>query len=510
MLSATWSRVVVGAVAGAALVGAAGYRRTVSAMPNWRERARHEAYKAAYNDAPVNYNQQLFEPNFNFPKTMPREDYRELPWMKIDYNERPEEYLNAVLDYCFEGNTECDFRVQQNKVRQWYSAPWLATGPFGREPIHGLTMERPADPGYLASEDKRWNSFGGYTIGQFWKHPAKPTLDRSVEFPAGTVAFKLLFTHATEEDIPALRGAKEWQAGIGVPKHPVPPTASRGAYLKALEEAMAPTYRGPDPYPLRLIQVDVMVRDPRSKIGTRDLREVRLIIPTLARDPRSKIGTRDLREVRLIIPTLARDPRSKIGWLFGSFMYDKDQPNPAHPGEDAWWRLVPMALQWGNDPNLTPDAYYNQGKRPKESWNNPRVKELKLLPKGRPFLGYLERANGIVDSFISSCASCHSTASILPPKPVSKPAATPGMEPDTMQWFRNVGCGEPFEEGVLSLDYSMQLNFGMKGLKGWLRDNPEPSGIGKMNDALTKSPDVGNVMTSIAHEKWREDGISHI
>ncbi|KAI8495106.1 hypothetical protein Bbelb_270920 [Branchiostoma belcheri] len=504
MLSMTWSRVAVGAIAGAAMVGAAGYRRKVSAMPNWKERAREEAFRRAFNNPPSNYHGELFEPTLVFPKKTPPEDYRELPFMRVDFRQEPEKYMQAVIDYCFEGNTECDFRVQNNKVRPWYSAPWLATRYFGREPVHGMTMERPAEPGYLATTDKRWiqtwsvgfyNAYGGYTIGQFWKDPGKPTLTENVNFPPGTVAFKLLFTEATERDIPGLKGSKVWEAAIAMPTSPIPPTASQQEARTLLANVLNCTDRGPNPYPLRLIQVDVMVRDPRSNIG----------------------------------------------WLFGSFMYNKDQPydSAAHPGEAEWRRLVPVSLQWGNDPDLTPEMYHGFGKRPEESWTSPRVKELKLLPNdfrvdcelcrhwglsrrtgakqncaggveerrgrsrffcggeaergggeaerrgrrgrsfmgGRPYLGYLDRTNGIVDSFISCCASCHSTSSIPAPKAAPKPPDIPQDTPDTMTWFRNVQAGQPFKVGVLSLDYSLQLRTGVSGFKNWLSDNPEPGGL---------------------------------
>ncbi|XP_035684551.1 uncharacterized protein LOC118421395 [Branchiostoma floridae] len=439
MLSARWWRVAAGAAAGAAVVGAVSYREKISAMPqSWKDKVRHEAFRPAYNNPPRNYpsSQPLFSPSFDFPKKMPPEDYKELPWMKIDFKTEPKKYLWALLDYCFEGNTECDFRVEDNRVRRWYYAPWLASRPFGREPIHGLTMDRPSNPGYIAKEDKAWeqtwaagfyNSYGGYTIGKFWENPGKPTLTANVSFPPGTVSFKILFTQATERDVPSLEGSKVWQAAIGVPDPPIPPTASSSEAARILEQTMSARDRGPDPYPLRLIQVDVMVRDPRSEIG----------------------------------------------WVFGTFMYHKDVP-----AADPWRRLVPMTLQWGNDPDLTPEMYYEQGRRPTETWTNPSVRELRLLPKGRPYLGYLERANGIVDGFTSACASCHSTASA----PVDRASrdgesseqTAPGMTPDTMRWFRNVKCGEPFQEGVLSLDYSMQLNSGFGGYRQWLRKNPEP------------------------------------
>ncbi|CAH1256276.1 Hypp1638 [Branchiostoma lanceolatum] len=434
MLSSKWSRVVAGAAAGVAVMGAVSYRRKISAMPQvWKVEAHKEAFKNAYNNPPTKYDGPLFEGSFEFPPALPDENCTDLPFMKIDFKKDSEKYLKAVLDYCFDGNTECDFRVQKNEKhpQRWYNAPWMATRPFGREPIHGLTMERPAGPGYIAKKDQKWeqtwavgfyNSYGAYTIGQFWKEAGEPTLDKDVNFEPGTVAFKLLFTQATPLAVHKLIGAPEWKAAIAIPE--ISPTASESEASEALEKAMLPRDRGADAYPLRLIQVDVMVRDTRSEIG----------------------------------------------WVFGTFMYHMDQRvhNP-------WRRLVPMTLQWGNDPDLTPEQYYEHDGRPNETWTNPRVKELNLLPKGRPYLGYLERANGIVDNFISSCASCHSTASIqVKPAPLQR-VTPPGMVPDTMKWFRNIKAGEPFQDGVRSLDYSLQLDSGMRGYNLWLKKNPKPT-----------------------------------
>jgi hypothetical protein len=47
------------------------------------------------------------------------------------------EYMMAIREYCFEGNLEVDWRVENNKVRPWYHIPWQHYGPAGREGIHG-------------------------------------------------------------------------------------------------------------------------------------------------------------------------------------------------------------------------------------------------------------------------------------------------------------------------------------------------------------------------------------
>ncbi|KAI8494620.1 hypothetical protein Bbelb_278460 [Branchiostoma belcheri] len=544
MLSTKWSRVVTGVVAGAAVVGSVGYRKKTSAVgtgQSWLEMARKEAYRPAYNAKPKNYTGPVFKPNFDFPTEEPVLRDENLPWLAIEFKDDPQAYLKSVLDYCFEGNTECDFRVHNNEVRRWYHSPWMASRPFGRERIHGLTMERPCDPGYIDSHDKRWvqtwavafyNSFGAYTIGKFWKEPGEPTLTNNVLFPEGTVAFKLLFTQATKYDAPYLEGSKEWEVANGIPFPPIPRNASDSEALNILEKTMTPRYRGDDPHRLRLIQVDVMVRDARAETddaaffcaddaGVRaddaaffcaDDAGVRADDAAFfcaddagvrADDAAfSVLTTRVFAQTTQLFSVSAGVREGDAGvraddagvregdtgvcpgdasvYLLGTVLRPEigqsaeRAPNSINdycPEEDAWRRLIPMSLQWGNDPDLTQEKY-DKGDRPAESWTNPLVKELNLLPKTRPYLGYLERANGVVDNFKSCCSSCHSTASIPAPDP-SPPDMVP---PDTMKWFRNINAGDPFEGGVKSLDYSLQLDAGLKGFSEWKKPASQVTG----------------------------------
>lgn len=50
------------------------------------------------------------------------------PWTSINFQSNPAGYAGAVLNYCLEGNTGIDFKVQDNTVRKWYHAPWLHHG----------------------------------------------------------------------------------------------------------------------------------------------------------------------------------------------------------------------------------------------------------------------------------------------------------------------------------------------------------------------------------------------
>jgi hypothetical protein len=186
------------------------------------------------------------DPNFPVPSTVKepfvlRQDYPEtynskesLPWANLDPKVNHVQYMQAVLKYCLEGNTDegVDFRVEKNKVRNWYHAPWLHDDgqktpdkkPIGngREYLHGLTRERASRKFEIHRKQdvklENWaigfyNEPGGYTIGKIWADPLKPDPSQSV-FPEGTVAFKLLFTDGAVEKVPFLAGAKKWTANI--------------------------------------------------------------------------------------------------------------------------------------------------------------------------------------------------------------------------------------------------------------------------------------------------------
>src|SRR5262249_16704059 len=135
--------------------------------------------------------------------------------------------LLAVRSYCFEGNPEVDWDVRKNAVRKWYHAPWQHWGRNGREGIRGLTREATAQPGQLAPTQTNkfqtyavgfYNDLGRYTIGQVWRDPLTPdykTTDKAnpkIQFPVGTVVFKLLFTQASTDQVAFLDPPVEWSA----------------------------------------------------------------------------------------------------------------------------------------------------------------------------------------------------------------------------------------------------------------------------------------------------------
>lgn len=108
-------------------------------------------------------------------------------------------------------------------------------------------------------------------------------------------------------------------------------------------------------------------------------------------------------EVRLIQMDIAvKDPRSTdSGWVFATYVYDESLP--AAMPQQRWHNLTPVGLAWGNDPDVTFDGDPDLD----ETWINPAVPA--------PFDGHVGlhgRLNGPVDNPQSACMSCHSTAQV--------------------------------------------------------------------------------------------------
>jgi hypothetical protein len=352
---------------------------------------------------PPNWSGPVFHLSQNYPQQIRSDRY---PWTEIDPVKEPERYLNTVLRYCLEGNVDADWVLQQNKVRPWLHAPWMHWGDGGREPIHGLTMERTSQPAELApsqtSKFQNWavgmyNAPGGYTIGRVWEDATDPD-PKVAHFPANTVSIKLLFTAATVDQVPTLRGSKEWQAYIYADL----------AHTKSGDPRIVKT--------LHLLQVDIAVREPRVDYTT--------------------------------------------GWVFGTFISDGRVP-----GSDPYAKLKPVGVMWGDDPKFGPTEF-NQQQKPNQGWINPEVKPI------MQHYGWLGRLDGPVDNPKSSCLSCHSTgerpgdATILP---TEKDGTTVPPEGSArwMRWFRNIKAGEPFDARHHSLDYSLQLAFGIRNEVLW-------------------------------------------
>lgn len=356
---------------------------------------------------------KVFQLSQNYVSASPSPDAQ--PWKQIvrrreDFKIKWKEYLLAVIKYAYEGNLEKDWVVQENKGRKWFHAPWMHYGITGREFVHGLTMERNSclselTEGKPCSDDnvpvQNWavsvyNEPGGYYIGKIWQEMYNQTLDPKnpnpkpnpakfphAGFPEGTVAIKLLFTQA---DLNYLKNSVVWSADIYRSKAP--------------------------PQVMRLLQVDVSIRDNNS-------------------------------------PT---------GWVFGTFIYNDDASLVPYnvelpPDKQGWLRVKPVGLMFGNNPE--------------ENFLNDQSEI------GVPqHFGCNNRLNGPVDNYRSSCISCHATAEAARDfKYVKYPFAMNCTPKTNSFWFRNINPRSGnLEERTLSepakktfpLDYSLQLRKGLE------------------------------------------------
>jgi hypothetical protein len=366
----------------------------------------------AHEVPPAGYTGHVFHLSQTYPTTKPTGEAK--PWKSIDYKTHAAEYLNAVLNYCYEGNIQVDWDVQNNAVRKWYHAPWMHRENQGREFIRGTTRERTTPPKRLhASQTSRFTAYavgiynapGGWTIGQVWKDPDNPDPSKA-RFPEGTVSCKLLFTAATPDQVPYLAGSPEWtvfgaDSFTATPRHQMT---------------------------VRLLQIDVAVKDDRAK------------------------GT--------------------SGWVFGTFNY-----NSAAPGATAWEKMVPVGLMWGNDPTLKPQNY-RTGKRPTQSVIIPANVMANTATdwKGLGWLERLNGPIDNPASACLSCHGTAewprtaSTPMYMGTLTWSQVNSTDPFTPDDvaaitqkMRWFRNLKT-QPFDSGNLSLDYSLQL---FEGIQSW-------------------------------------------
>lgn len=361
------------------------------------------AFKDAHNPPPTGWTGPVFKLSQSYPAQLPTSAANTAhPWKSFNFKTKTgaTQYLNAVLQYCFDGNlntaspNDSFADVAANSVRKWYHAPWL-----DREFIHGMTKERPSRPTELGAAQTTqhdnfavgfYNPLGGYVIGRVWKNESQPDPRKAI-FVEGTVSCKLIFTTTPVTQAPFLDGSFTWQADAN---HSTSPTATR-----------------PD---VRLLQVDVAVKDNRAG------------------------------------PT---------GWVFGTFEYSKSATASANWSD----HLVPVGLMWGNDvANII-------AKQPSQEQqiNDTRSPALHL--------GYRGLLNGPIDNPNASCMGCHGAADIAvksAPKPslpsFSKTTPSPTASSTLLHKdFDNIASGQAISSDYLSLDYSLQLQQGIKNaLKG--------------------------------------------
>jgi hypothetical protein len=176
------------------------------------------------------------------------------------------------------------------------------------------------------------------------------------------------------------------------------------------------------------------------------------------------IRPREVDQVRLIqMDIMVRDPRADAtgGWVFLTYVYNGAVANP-----NPWRNLVPLGVMWGEDPRVRTHEKGNP--TPVKLMVNPDLKHTIInvgdsnLPP--PHLGFGLRLAGPADNTLSSCKSCHSTAEYPQASPIlgflAKDKAGKNLtpaSPEWWRWFRDLGPTTPFDAGSVSTDNSLQI-----------------------------------------------------
>ncbi|HZN30289.1 MAG TPA: hypothetical protein VFB88_13100 [Xanthobacteraceae bacterium] len=324
------------------------------------------------------------------------------PWSTIDFKVQWREYLAAVLSTI----KSAGFRIENSKIvmnpgHRWWIAQWMDYGAAGRESMNGLTKERAPRAGDLAqgapAGAQLWavgwyNSWGAIRLRSVFANRCNPQISNGQVFRLHTASFKTLFTDADPDDVSYLQGSPTITAMID------PPGVTGNSN---------PANR--QPRQLRLLQIDIAVRDNR-----------------------------------------ATDTR----WVFGTYVW-KGPPT----GDGLFDNLVPVGLHWGNDPG-------NVGTTMNEGKVNSDLDHLLYNRPGREWMGFRNRVNGPADNKFSACLSCHGASQWPRSSRLSiVVSGNVGTGSDDIQqhvddYFRNIRGGQLFDtqqQGAVALDYSLQL-----------------------------------------------------
>jgi hypothetical protein len=346
------------------------------------------------------------------PKAQWRTDYPAapgndaMPWSTIDFRSDPQGYMNAVLNTAKSQFRKVDRKLVGTGAEKWWISLWLDYTTSGREPYMGLTKERGPEPGDLSDT----NSPGS----QVWAVGFYNT--------KGASLFHTVFSQPCAPDVPSSVNFPDGSASVKFLF-----TDASSDEVKYLKDS--PEYDA---------HIDALGSGSRSQpVANRSKRIVRLL--------QVDISVKDNRA-------------SETGWVFGTFGW----VGPSR-GDGLFDNLVPVSLQWGNDPGIYDSTI-------KQSWINPSLRGVMYGWDKRPTLGFNGRANGPADNIRSSCLSCHAAAR----SPRSKKGQNGLLGRFDMrdigdlakvrahvdEWFMNIKGGElfdPAEPAVAALDYSLQL-----------------------------------------------------
>jgi hypothetical protein len=377
------------------------------------------------------YKGRVFTLSQKYPKVEPDKSLRP-SFLEIDFQKKWREYLLGAQEYCFQenvlgGDFADDFDAANRTQPTWFHVPWQHYGPNGREGVHGLTKEAPVQPQQLAISQT-------YRGGQMY---AVGLYNIFGGYTIGKVwADK---QHPKMKDIHFPVGTVVMKVLFtDVPSEQVPSLTNPlkwNAYVTENYDSANRVFND-----MTLIQMDLMVRDDRAPHG----------------------------------------------WVFGNYQYNGKMNN-----KNKWKNLVPVGIQWGNDPEVN-DGTWGEYSNPVPvvTRRNPHLKQTIINPDDTELppthLGWNGRLNGPADNYLSSCMSCHMTAQ-APARSPSSPLflVAPEKIPDVgskdwMRWFQNLNCGDRFDSDNTTspTDFSLQLSLSLQNYIDW-RDSGNKTSANK-------------------------------
>lgn len=339
------------------------------------------------------------------------------PWESIDFIGDPEGYMHAVLDQAIAANEPIAWDIGKHPTNGWIHAPWMAQD---REPSFGMTRERGSDPHELHPNQGTlkanyavgfYNSIAAAAFRDMWANPAQPAT-ASFRMPPGAVAVKLLFTTATDSEVPYLTGSRELTI------------CANGSPTKVL-----------------LTQVDIAVRDSRADQWTG------WVFGTFVHWDTSATSF-DWANVKPFTLTWGNDPTVWPAGLGGlSVVTLGDLP----PIQQSWFNkpLQDQFAAWRLQHDLFPwTGVFGRGNGPIDdpvssclSCHNVAAD----FGRGSEQNPFMKPADGWVASV--------------------RNGAQPGA--NLLDYFVNRGPSEPKLQGTLALDYSLQAMIGLLNFRSW-------------------------------------------
>jgi hypothetical protein len=340
--------------------------------------------------------------HFNLSQNYPRVIPRDvMPWLAVDPKAEPERYLRTVLDYFYAGNIRTD-------------------------------MSRSFDP--ARNKVRNWYGAPWLDFGPNGREPIHGLTRERVSLPFELDPkqtkpwnnYATGFYNAPGGYMIGRVWADHGKPNAAMARAPEGTVAAKLLFTTGSEDQV-PYLKGSPTWKALVFAAVNDLNDP-------DIADKRIV--------------RDVHLLQLDIAVKDSRANSTTGWMFGTFVYGGGETGK--PG--AGWRHVePVGLMWGNDP-----GYGGSGP----------LQETRLNPAVQlPHAGYQMRLDGPVDNPKSSCLSCHSTSQAPESFKTLVGNLIPPAGADVSKWFSNIPSGTPFTPGKVSLDYSMQLAFGLANFK---------------------------------------------